>query len=233
MTVSANYALIIGSLPPQVDDGDELPHALEQETSHALKGISRFIEQYKEKPRMEQWARSYLIEIQALEDAFWQIYTMRWIDSATGEQLVVLGEIVGQYNPGLSEENYRVLIRARIAVNRSNGRPDELIDILALLSESFAEPAVIMLVEGLTADYTLNLISDIGSIDPDIVFGLMLDHADPAGVAANFVFGFDTTDDLFIWSSASGGTLSYPDQGFDSSVSPGVGGILSGARGSA
>lgn len=233
MTVSATYPLNSGPTDPVIDDSeaDALPHALEYEDDHEGKGVSRFIEQYKNKPRMEQFLRAFLIEIQALEDALQDVYTQRWLDNATGAQLDVLGKIVGQYNPDLDDDGYRILIRARIAVNRSNGKADEIMDILLLMGQSFPETPIMHWVESYPASYALYMMSDIGTdISPDLIWGLMLDHADAAGVDASFVFGYSAAADLFRWSSSTG-SVDADGSGFASSATASQGGVMTSTRG--
>jgi hypothetical protein len=205
------------------------PQEIEQITDHVAQGLSHLIEQYKGKPRIEAFLTSFLEQTQELEDAIFQLIDSN-LSNATGDMLRKFGKIVGQTNPGLNDNNYRVLIRARIAVNRSNGYPDELINILKLVALSTGEtPANITFREG-HQGYVLYLTSDVGDIDPDIIWGL-LDEADAAGVPGRLVYGHSPTAELFRWSS-SRGTVTYDGQGFSSSNTAGQGGKLSSARGS-
>lgn len=233
MTASATYPLLSGSIPLIVDDSDAdaTPHDLEHEPDHVAKGVSRFIEQYKNKPRMEAWVTSYLLEIQAVEDAIYDVYTLRWLDNATGAQLSMLGQIVGQHNPGLSDADYKVLIRARIAVNRSNGKPDELIEILRLMAASTgANPILIELTENYPAAHVIQLISDIGTVDPDLIFD-MLTQADAAGVELNFVFSYDPPGEQFQFSAGTTATDDDVSTGFGNTIDAGDGGKLASVRG--
>ena len=234
MTVSATYTLASGAVivtdAPDVADCE--PQQIQKILNHVAIGKGRFIQQYKNKPRMAAWLESYLVEVQAIEDAAFQVIDAI-IDTSTGNALSKWGKLVGQENPGLSDDDYRVIIRARIRVNRSNGKPDDLIQILDLIAGALGEvPPVIMYTGGGTS-YTIFLTSDLGITDQntiDVVFQL-IDEADTAGVGGAFVFGFSPTAELFRWSS-SAGTVTHNGQGFESSVTPGNGGKFASARGS-
>lgn len=45
-------------------------------------GLSRLIEQWKDKPRMRAWVASYLEEVQELSSAAWVVLISRLIDDA-------------------------------------------------------------------------------------------------------------------------------------------------------
>ncbi len=178
----------------EVDD-DGLPKELEHNPDYVAQGLLRIIEQYKGKPRLAAWITSYLEEIQELEDAMWQVVTERWLEKpdgspgAVGAQLLVLGRIVGQVNPGLDisdpieRENYRALIRARIKVNRSSGKRGQLIEILRLV---VGDDATINYAEYYPARIMLTSVGADADLDMDIVLGLLRD-AKAAGVALQLV----------------------------------------------
>lgn len=230
MTTTAIYPLSSEGSAAQADAvADCQPQEIEKITDHVAQGLAHLIEQYKGKPRIEAFLTSFLIQTQELEDATFQLIDST-LDNATGDMLAKFGKIVGQTNPGLNDDNYRVLIRARIAVNRSHGYPDELINILKLVALSTGEtPANITFREG-HSGYALYLTSDVGDIDPDIIWGL-LDEADAAGVPGRLVYGLSPTAELFRWSSSLG-TVTHDGQGFSSSNTASQGGKLSSARGS-
>lgn len=72
-------------------------------------------------------------EAQAMEDTLQQIYSGYWIDEAVGEQLDVLGRVVGQERGGMVDADFRRLIRARISVNRSKGTVKDVITVAKLV----------------------------------------------------------------------------------------------------
>lgn len=102
-------------------------------TDHVERGTSLLIEQYRGRPRIESLLRSYLLQVQELSDATWDVMVSRLIDDATGEQLTVLSRLVGENVRLGDDEAQRVLVRARIAVNRSNGHGDDILRVATLL----------------------------------------------------------------------------------------------------
>lgn len=105
-------------------------------TTHVDDGLAHLIGQYKDKPRLAAWITSYLLEVQALSNAAWDVLVLRTLDEATNAQLTVLGKLVGQSRRGETDARYKQLITARIAANRSNGKPDEMINIASLILDS-------------------------------------------------------------------------------------------------
>jgi hypothetical protein len=107
--------------------------ATEHVTDHADRAVARLRQQYKDKTNIEAWLRILVAPIQRLEDALWQLLTMRGIDEAEGVQLDALGKIVGQPRDGRSDSVYRRFIRARIATNKSNGAFENILTVTRLV----------------------------------------------------------------------------------------------------
>lgn len=166
-------------------------------TEHVERGLSRLIEQYKGKPRLEAWVRSYLNEVQALSDAAWQVLVSRLVDDAVGEQLTVLGRIVGETNRVEDDERFRVVVRARIAVNSSRGRGEDIIRVAGLL---FARPVI--LTEFFPGAMTLEVAEAIDFI-PTIEHR-MLEEAASAGVRIDVHFYGDDPEDVFRFDEGPG-----------------------------
>lgn len=90
---------------------------------HVSTGLARLIWQYRgDQPRIQAFLESLLDEVQSIEDAAYQVLTGIWPRTAIGDQLDVLGKIVGQKRYGLVDEAYRVFILGRIYVNVSDGK---------------------------------------------------------------------------------------------------------------
>lgn len=68
----------------------------------------------------------FATESQSWEEIAEDIQQARAIDTAVGDQLDQLGALVGQPRNGLTDERYRVWLKARIYVNRSSGVPSEI-----------------------------------------------------------------------------------------------------------
>ena len=102
---------------------------LSYSTSHVEEGKAMLLEQFKDKPRLAALLGVFLGQVQAAESALWQLFSERTVDTAIGVQLDSLGTIVGETRQGLSDADYRTLIRGRIAANKSMGREGDLRDV--------------------------------------------------------------------------------------------------------
>lgn len=70
---------------------------------------------------------------QDLENVIQQFLANRFVDTAVGAQLDIIGAIVGEDRNGLIDNDYRRYIRAKIAVNNSNGVFEDLLTIAFLV----------------------------------------------------------------------------------------------------
>jgi hypothetical protein len=103
-----------------------MTYAPTRSTDHADRGPERFLQQFKEKAFLEAVLRSYLIQVQKLEAAVWEVVDLRALDLAEGVQLDRIGRIVGRGRNGMVDSLYRQAIRAQIRINRSEGTPVDL-----------------------------------------------------------------------------------------------------------
>lgn len=108
---------------------------LEHIPNHKEAGLALLITQYQDKPRLAALLGAFLDEAQLLEDATWEVILGRLIDDAVGAQLVTLGRLVGQEPIGADDDEFRLYIKARIAVNSSDGTGDDVMNVAALLLE--------------------------------------------------------------------------------------------------
>ncbi len=101
--------------------------------SHSAEALERLCELFKAKPKVRAFVTALCGPAQRIEDALYQLLTERYLDAAIGVQLDVLGKIVGQVRNGLSDEDYKRYLRARVKVNRSSGITDHLLTIARLI----------------------------------------------------------------------------------------------------
>lgn len=111
-----------------------LPGDAYRTTDHEDQGLDVLLEQYRHKVRIPAWLTVYLDEVQALEDAAYDVLLKRIFDNASGAQLDALGRIVGEPRRSLDDTSFKIFIRARILINRSTGTAPQILAILALLS---------------------------------------------------------------------------------------------------
>jgi hypothetical protein len=100
---------------------------------HVVAGLNRLCQQFKTKQNIVDLLTIFLTRYNDLETAFWALLTQRGVYSAIGKQLDNIGKLVGQPRNGLSDEDYRRYIFARIATDKSDGVIEDLITITALV----------------------------------------------------------------------------------------------------
>ncbi len=129
---------------------------------------------------------SYTPEIQEAENALWDVWISRFIDYAQGEQLNMLGRLVGEGRNGRNDPNYRVRIRARIAINESFGRPKDIVKILQLV-----DPAVAEIVEFGPAAFRVDFQAPLSGVATHAEIASIVSEARAAGVGASVVIPTD------------------------------------------
>jgi len=96
-------------------------------TTHVTDAQKRLVHQFKDKPKIDGKIKSYVDQIQDLEEVFYDMLTLRNIDTAQGAQLDGMGSIVGEPRAGRGDFDYRIAIKVKIAINTSEGTPEEVI----------------------------------------------------------------------------------------------------------
>ncbi len=190
--------------------------------NHVEQGLALLLSQYRDKPRIAALLSSYLRRVQELEDATFDVLIARLIDNAVNEQLRVIGRIVGQTNEGgWDDDTYRLFIKARIRANKSNGRGDDVIDVINLV-----EAADFVLSEVYPAAMYVDFTA-VTAASPLILMELAR-RAKSAGVRLQLLYGdHDIGVDAF--SFCTGTTeLASTTEGFGLSDAS-TGGYLSGA----
>lgn len=100
---------------------------------HGQEAVNRLVTQYQDQPLIEGLVRSLANPNQDLEDTFWDLLTLRDLETAVGKQLDGLGEIVGESRKGKNDDDYRIAIKAKIGQNVSKATPQDVISVFILL----------------------------------------------------------------------------------------------------
>lgn len=183
-----------------------------QQLNHANAAVMKFAMAFWGKPRWAALMVGIANEIQQLENAACDVIVSRQLANATGPRLRVLARVVGQPVGAYSEADLRTLISVRIAINRSEGRWNDLVRVLGLLGISYAMsdywPAALLV--QLTGDPS----------NADLVAGLLQQTA-AAGVQVNVLSG-NAADGFEFQADADVATIAG-DWGQDSDPSVGVG----------
>jgi hypothetical protein len=194
---------------PEVETVSPTSTELVQNTQHGAEAISHLIEFFRNGPRNQALLAAVGVQLQEVEDALWQLYTERNIETAIGAQLDILGRIVGELRGDRADEDYRAAIRVRILVNSSDGKAEQLIAIvLGMLPD-----ADITLTESYPAAIRVEVTALFGAVTVETV-GAMLQQAKPAGVRLTTVFA--DLSSVLLW----GATPSHADlvNGWDSGL---------------
>lgn len=80
-----------------------------------------------------QWralVRALALACQQAEDLAWDVFLSNQLDNASGITLKYAGRKVGEEIGELTESEFRKIISARLRVMKTNGSPDDLLDIL-------------------------------------------------------------------------------------------------------
>ena len=165
-------------------------------TAHVEQGLDRLLERFKGRPKLEALLRILLARMQHIDDVIFDLFEGFWIDNAVGSQLDALGWIVGEERLGRSDDIYRLYIRARIRINRSNGRVSDTLLVARLILEA---DATIEYVPEYPAAYRVR-ISDTLAAASDL--RRLLVQVKPAGVGLT-VDVINHPELAFIWDTAT------------------------------
>lgn len=196
-----------GLLPDEVPADPGLEHAL----NHKERAIAALVSQFRDKPRLAKLIEIYTRPFQELEDVFWQLYTERRINVATGVHLELIGKILLEPRGGLSDADYRAVLRAKARVLFSNGTGPNLIQIAML----FLESTLFTYEEFYPASVEMR-ITDANAASRVRLLARLLKRAKSGGVRIDVV---DATGDRFTY--GTGGTFT----GFGYGEAP-YGGII-------
>jgi len=197
-------------------------------TTHVEQALLLFMEQFKGKEKLESLLASYIQEVQELEGALYDLFSERLLETAIGAQLDQLGRAVGQERIG-GDDYYRQLIRARIAINRSNGQIGEMLNIFVLVWDSLyafeiEEPGPASMNVRMVGQASLSPVND-----PELLH-LLATAAKAGGVALQTLYTLSPEAETFQLSSQSDTLETSSTQGLANAAQT-TGGNLAGVIG--
>lgn len=148
--------------------------------------------QFRGQPNITGVLRSYLTQIQEIEDVGISLISSRYVDNAIGAQLDGVGRIVGEPRAGRTDVDYRVAIKGRIRGNAANSRIEDILELFVLLLPGFT----FTLAEGTEANFTFTIDQALTpSLDPSPgALNAQLQTSKGGGVRASLVYGtFDSS----------------------------------------
>jgi len=154
-------------------------------TTHVEDAKARLLEQYKDTENIKKLVDIYSGQFQLSEDSGHDLFLNRTFEDAVGDQLDGIGEIVGEERLGRSDAKYRVALTARIATNNSEGTPEELIAIAALLTNGTR----IHYIDFLGGKAGVVALETDGDVDADLTTEVLsgIQDAAAAGVRVDYV----------------------------------------------
>lgn len=194
-----------------------------QNLTHVEDAKKRLLTQYKELPNIEGLISIFSNQIQDLEDVTFSIVDGRTLANGIGEQLDLLGTIVGlTRESGLSDARYRTLLYVKIGQNTSQGAAEKIISIIKLLTD-----ATRVFYQNLN-DASLLLAIDT-NIDPNddadevaFVYNNM-QNVVMGGVRIDYIVCYSPDDDAFAF---AGSNANAPALGFGTVTDSNIGGKL-------
>jgi len=97
---------------------------------------ARLIGLFKGKPHVEDLVDVLVSQIQIAEDTAWSLVVERTLDQATGVNLDQYGTLLDEPRNGLEDDDYRRVLRARVAADDSDGEGDVILDVVSRLTDS-------------------------------------------------------------------------------------------------
>lgn len=106
---------------------------MQRKTSHVLESLELLTSMFRNAPILRGVLSGMTLSIQSLEDALWQISDSHLFANLQGKQVDLVGSIVNEERKGRSDFEYKKHILLRLFIQRSNGRPDDILHVLAQL----------------------------------------------------------------------------------------------------
>lgn len=186
-------------------------------TTHGQDALDRLLFQYKNAVNLQNLIICTIGEpVQDLEDNIYSLIGRLDIDNQVGTQLDNIGDLVGQDRLGLSDEEYRLFIKAKIGVNVSEGDAERLISVWKLLMVA----NTVILQESFPAEVDLYTDVSIGDTNLDTIAFELIQKVAAAGVRVGFAAVIDPLEAFGFFDSTN-------SKGFSDTTSPALGGKLS------
>ena len=183
-------------------------------TTHTATALAQLIEQFQDSADLKSLLTAFVDRVQDLEDALYPMLEIRNIDTMTGDRLDGLGQIVNVDRGGRTDDEYRLRIRAELAILKSTGIARDLISTLQLLvAQTVADIQVDEYYPKTIFLRPRNF--SVGTSDMETVADL-LRRAAPAGTNLQVIYSTVESDDadVFRFSSTTGVSEAGKTYGF-------------------
>jgi hypothetical protein len=102
-------------------------------TDHVVRGESFLTADKRLQATTKALLAAITGRVQELENAIFEVIVSRYLENAAGQALDFLGRLVGELRQSRSDDLYRLWIRVRVRINRSLGRPEDVIAVVRLI----------------------------------------------------------------------------------------------------
>lgn len=162
----------------------DIPYQPDYETD-ALENV--LLSQFRDKPTMRALVAAFSEGAQLLEDEVYDLVGQLDLETATGFGLNLLGSRVFEQRRGLSDDDYRAIIRGKIRALRGGGTAQDIYDTAIAAS---AAGVTVELRELPPASYEVTFVSN-ASVTPGPLYRkrlrALMDLARPAGWQAEYL----------------------------------------------
>lgn len=159
-------------------------------TGHVAEGISHLIDLFRFGPRNEAAVTAVLEQVQELEDAIQDVYTAFDPNTAVGHALDLLGRLVGEPRAGREDDEFRAAIRVRVLVNYSDGKVEQLYDIVNGVFSTLGTPPTVAVHESFPRTITVETMGDPGAVTIETLHRILV-AAKAGGVKLYTLMGLD------------------------------------------
>lgn len=187
--------------------------------TRAKDAAARLTSAFKNKRVLGAVVKALAAEWQELEGAIWDVINGRLLDNAGTDQLDKLGRLVGERRAGRANDDYRLAIRVRIRVNRSDGRAEDIIAVARLIATNTYR-------EAYPAGFVVAFTAAIPAGARWAAQAIAQTRA--GGVAGQVTLFTDPVKPVFRF-SATGSTTASSSRGFGSHIAPHTGCQMRGA----
>lgn len=178
-----------------------------QQLDQVDQALALLLTQFKSKEAIEQWLASYVVQVQEIEAALFQLYANRAIETAVGVQLDGVGQIVGLLRDGRTDADYRERLRIQILINLSSGTIEDVLGIFDRLLTS-----VVVMTEYPEAAFMLEVVDPIAN---GLELVAILEQIKAAAVGTLLVWADSTTGETQWFSFGPNPDLYGQSFGFD------------------
>lgn len=175
---------------------------MQQKTDYRSEAIGRLLASLQDKANLNALVSAFLDRCQELEDAAFPLYTQRNIDSAEGDRLDGLGELTNVPRAGRNDDDYRLRIKAELAILLSQGTAYDLLRVYQLL---ISQTPLDMDFDEYYPKTVFIRPRDFDSTDFDLeTIATLVRRAAPAGTNVQVLASFEASDDNVFKYGATG-----------------------------